>query len=778
MIEQHQPSSRPHSRRPAWRRVAALLQVASLALVVGCGAGGLDTGATGNPGGGSGGGGSGNPGSGGGAGSGGTGNPLDVVLDFSVENRSNTARTETVRASVPFPRGGYASLDNLVVSGEATAWLPLQYWSDGTVKIAQAQFTTVLEAGQTKAYRVARDEQALTGTFARNPWVAQFAPSLELGAEVRDTFSVAYRGFAAGNGEILQETPLVQVRRHRTYHTTATGGIGRDYLSSTFYVTEYRDMPFVTVDWILGNDYLGADSVPQGNSDPNLRPLGSVDVKSAMFLCKGASAIMPYRATQEGIGQPYSVGSGYMGAVVMQDTYLSDAQTRRYRFLLRFEPQGAAQGDLDRWRDTATSINNEPLLPLATQRTWEETAAAGLVGGPMAGPGDSGTRAMQEYFSWAGANHFGTWGNRADPLSTHTTGTPRNHPLSPELAHAIQGQFPRLLVTLEQKAWAQAMRPFHLYGLQVGAEQNILLWNGLPHAVSGEKLGRAALASSDPYVAYRTATVGRPVAHGWIAYDTEHWSNDLLFDYWTLSGDAWAKEELRLLGQTLKAVMRLRTYATANMQAARAEGWCMQGFAQSFLATRDAGLREYAMRRAAEVVDVQRNKAHASKAIKFQTNYPSTNFPMNHEYYMPWQHGAVLFGYLGAYVTFEDPLMMEIAEDVVDAVQYAWVANYQHPTLGYVANGLRYYVPISHNGTPIPANHWDATAGIGAQMGSSPLGGVHSFLVTGLHVLAALTPDASVRQRAELYGGMLLGTLDDSARWDKWKYCLPRRYQP
>ncbi len=736
----------------------------TLLLLSACGAGGGDTGNTG--------------GGGGGGGAGGTGNPLDVVLEFAVENRSSLPRTETIRASVPFPKGGYSSLTNLVVSGEQTAWLPLQTWPDGTIKLAQAQFTTDLLAGQTKNYVIARDEPALTGAFTRNEWVGLFAGSLEIGAEVQDTFSVPYRGFAAGAGEVLQTTPLVQTTRHRTYHTNGSGGIGRDYLSSTFYVTEFRDAPFVVVDWILGNDYQGIDNIPAGNNDPNLRPLGTVDVRSAMFLCRGATAVEPYRAAQEAIATPVGVGGGYLGAQVMQDTFLADAQTRRYRFLLRFEPAGAAQPDLDRWRNSAVGMLEEPILPLASQRTWEETRAAGLVGGPMAGPADSAARAAHEFGSWDASNHFGTWGSHGDPQQTQTTGTPRNHPLSPELAHAIQGAYPKLLIALEQKAWAQAMRPYHLYGLVVGAEQDLLLWSGMPHSVSHEKLGRAAFSGNDPYAGYRTLSAGQSTAHGWTPYDTEHWSNDLLFDYWTISGDAWAQEELRLLGETLKAVMRIRTYATANMQAARAEGWCMQGFAQSYQATGDAALKDYALRRAAEVVDVQRNVNHASKALKFQANYPSTTFPMNHEYYMPWQHGAVLLGYLGAYRCFEDPLLLQIAGDVVDCVEYAWVVNYQDPVLGFVPQGLRYYVPISHNGTPIPANYWDNTAGIGVRFGSNPVGGVHTFLTTGLHLLAEMTPSSQVRQRAELYGGHLLGGVDDEGRWNKWLYCLPRAYQP
>ena len=723
----------------------------------------------------------GNPGSGGGPGGpGGAGNPLDIVLDFTVANDASEARTETVLASVPFPFGGYqpGDLANMVVSGHQTAWLPLQYWADGRVKVAQAQFTDEFAAGEQKDYVVARDEASLTGAFQRNAWVAQMIDSLELGAEVRDTFQVGYRGFATGAGEVMQSTPLIETRRYHTFHDPmGAPGIGRDYLTSTFYVTEYRDMPFVMVDWVVGNDYLGADSVPGGNSDPNLEALGSVDVRAAHFLCKGASAIMPYRASKSGIESEIGMSGGYRGFRVMNDTWIADAQTRRYRFLLRFEPSGASAPELNRWQATARSMMSDPMLGLASQQAWQLTGAAGLVGGPIEGPGDANARAIGEYQSWEGQNWFGTWGGHGDAQATATTGTPRNHPLSPELAHAIQGHYPKLLFKLEQMAWAQAMRPYHLWGVEVGAEQQILLWDGIPMLiVPGEHLGRKQLRDSDPYPQYRTAMVGQHWAHGWNPYDHEHWSSDLLFDYWTVSGDAWAKAELRNLGQSLKGTMRLQYYYTSGIQAARAEGWCMQGFAQCYQATQDESLKTYAMRRVNEIIDVQRRKDHPSKAILFQGNYPNTQYPLDHKFFMPWQHGAVLYGFLGAYHAFGEPKLLEIAEDVVDTVEYSWVTNITgHPTFGFVAQGLRYYTPAEHNGVEVPANYWDGLP-VAQHLGDSPLGGAHSFLIGGLHMLADMTSDQDVRSRALFYGGMLRGNVTDNDRWNKWYACLPRNH--
>lgn len=761
--------------RSRWQGLAH----AALFTLVACGSGGGDLGGSGgDPGGGSGGGG-GNPGGGGGGNPGGAGNPLAIVLEFSVKNESNLPRTETIRASVPFPEGAYqpSALANMVVSGHQTSWLPLQHWGDGTVRIAQAQFTDEIAPGESKDYVVARDEPAMTGSFERNEWVAAAGTNLQFGAEVRDTFNVVYRSFATGSGELLNTTPLVETRRYRTYHTAVGApGIGRDYLTSTFYVTEYRDMPYVMVDWLIGNDYLGADNIPVGNTNPNLVALGDADVRGAYFLCKGATAVERYFATRAGIEAQTAMSGGYSGFRVMHDDYISDAQTRRYRFLLRFEPSGAAMPDLQRWRDTATAMMQKPMYPLATQPTWEQTKGAGLLGGLIAGPGDAYQRAVGEYQSWLATDHFGTWGTHGDLHGTAVTGTPRNQPLSPELAHPIQGQYQLGLQQLEQMAWAQAMRPYHLWNLHVGAEQHILLWDGTPMlAVPGESLGRRLIDENDPYPAYRSLSVGQPKAHEWFHFDHEHWTTDLLFDYYTVTGDAWAKEELRQLGESLKGVMRLTYYYTSGIQQARAEGWCMQSWVQIWLVTRDDSLRNYAMRRVNEIVDEERRTELPGKPLVCIGNYPASSYPYDHEFSMPWQHGALLWGYLGAYKYWHEPVLLEICEDVALLVEHAWVLNATHPTFGFVPTGLRYYCPATYNGTPIPANYWDSLP-VGIHYGDSPLGGAHIFLIGGLYHLSDMTSNSAVRTRALHYADILRGTVSGGTRWSKWFLCLPAHH--
>ena len=234
-------------------------------------------------------------------------------------------------------------------------------------------------------------------------------------------------------------------------------------------------------------------------------------------------------------------------------------------------------------------------------------------------------------------------------------------------------------------------------------------------------------------------------------------------------------EELRLLGECLKGLMRLNTFATQNIQSTRAEGWTMQGFVQSYLATGDESLKDYALRRVNEIVEPDRRKNHASKAMTFQYNYPGTLFtPVgNHQFYMPWQHGAVLFGYLGAAEFFENSTCMQICEDVVHMVDHSWARNVNTQTWGLVGDGLRYYVPTASNGVPVLPDHFDLTPGIGPRFGDSPLGGAHTFLTSGLLLMEQRSTDPTISTLAGTYGRMILGNVNNFNRWDKWNAVAP-----
>ncbi len=758
-----------HARAPA-RRWKAALGAALVALALGCNLEENSSGGSGASGSASGGGGTQRRGP--------SGNGLPVALRFAVQNDDSRARVETILASVPFPQGLTASLADYGVRGHQVAWLPLQRWPDGSVRVAQVQLTDALAANEAKTYEVVQGVPSLSGGFAPNDWVASFGGGLRFGARVQDTFGVDYEAYCPRGGEVMQETYLVRVTRHRLYHqAVGQTGIGRDYLASTFYVTEYRDAPWIAIDWVLGNDYLGADDT-SGKTDPNYFPLGDIDVNSAQFLARGAAEVQPYLPNLHAIEPPVPERGGWSSFRVMSGTYLADGQTRRYRFCLRVEDPNAAPGLQSTWAQRFAAFVAEPLQPLATLAAWQATGALGLHGGPLDGPSDAFARAERDYQAWLRSSAFGTFGDFGDVKYSNTTGTPRNAPVSPELAHAIQGSNSHLLRALEQKAWAQAMRPYHLFGLTVGAEQDILLWDPVAYVrngrqLSAESLGRLALWSNDPYAGYRSRVDYR--GHDWNGYDHEHWTTDLLFDYWTVSGDAWAREELRQLGESVKGLMRLKGYYTASVQPARAEGWCMVGLVQAYLATGDVGLRDYALRRVHEVCEPQRQQAHPSRTMYIQDNDPRTTFPQSHRFIMPWQHAAVIYGFLAAHEFFGDDTCLRIAEDAVATVEYSWVRDYLDPVFGLVPDGLRFHAPYEHNGSAVAVDVWDATPGIGVRWGDEPLGGAHDFFNAALLLLAERSEDPVVQQKALHYGNILLGPLDDAARWYKWNTVAPEQ---
>jgi hypothetical protein len=182
--------------------------------------------------------------------------------------------------------------------------------------------------------------------------------------------------------------------------------------------------------------------------------------------------------------------------------------------------------------------------------------------------------------------------------------------------------------------------------------------------------------------------------------------------------------------------------------------------------------RSFAIDRVRDIVERDRVKGHPSGALFFEGSDGRTPFPTPHRYMMPWQHGAVLYGYLAAWKFFGDPLFLSTCERVAACVDYAWARDFQHPVLGFVPNALRYYCPVEYQGSPVLPNAFDAS--IGVIYGDGPLSGANSIPMGGLLLLSQVTQSESVRQMAEQYGTLLARLpLRDDYRWSKWYSILP-----
>lgn len=760
----------PHGR--TLRRFTAL----SLAFLAACSSGGVTSDAGG---GGTGGGGTG--GTGGGGQAGGWGRALSITPAFDVLHTTPAAITDTVRVSIPFPEGMVHDLDRVGVAGRATAWEGLQRWPDGSFRVAQAQFTDDFAGNENARYEVVQDVSALTGGFTPNEWVTQHGLGLRMKVRVRDTNSKRYEAeIPAYGGEVLQESPLVRVSRKRVFHEPAENGcIPRDFLTSTFYVHEFRDVPFITVDWIVGNDYLGADD-PNGSTDPNLYPLGGVDVNEASILFRGDSSVRAYMPELHAVDAPAQEGD-WTRFGAMRNTYIDDGQTRRFRFHVLIEHPNASQEVLGRWRDTLAVRAESAPAGLCDIETWQLSMGLGLHGGPIDAPSDADARATADWQRFVGdADNLGTWGAFGDTKRTNTSGTPRNTTVSWEAAHAIQARSREKMVMLEHKAWAQAMRTCHLFGLEMPAGGDLYLWYPMALApgqpdITPETLGRRALWGNDPYPHLRTRVDYR--GNGWNGYDSNHWTLDALFDYWTLSGDPWAREELRQLGQSLKGQMRLEQFPTSNIRNARSEGWAMVSFVQSYMATGDETLKQYVLRRIDEIVEPSRRKDHPARMIHEHDHDPRYGVGDNTTAFPPWEHASVMLGYLGAYKYLGSETALRIAEDVVTTIEYSWVSDYTNPRTGrYYEHGIRYATPIRHNGQSVPANYRDQDPTLGANIGGQGLNSVNQFFVAGLSVLPYYSTDQTVLQKAEWQRNILLPDPSDSDRWNKWFLVCPQYY--
>ncbi|MFQ5507442.1 MAG: hypothetical protein ACE5F1_21985, partial [Planctomycetota bacterium] len=463
---------------------------------------------------------------------------------------------------------------------------------------------------------------------------------------------------------------------------------------------------------------------------------------------------------------------------LLRNTWLDDGQTMVWRFNLLYADTTTSREELEAWEAVFRAETEAPLRPLATLRTWQESDALGINGGPVSGPLDAGARARKELVVWRWGKDFGPFGSWGDVKWTAQTGTPRNGPCSAELGHAIQAEEPGLLEVLEGKARRQALRTCHMWGLRVGSGNEIYLWNGIPlrkgeRITSLENLGRKQLYDLNLYAAYRTGVNWSWHDHGWNAYDQEHFTTDLLFDYYTVSGSFWARDELRMLGQCLKGLMRLGFYFTSAVQPARAEGWTMQSFVQCYVATGDEDLKRYALRRINEVVEPKRLRTHPSRTLTLEWDHSRTGFPSSTGFFMPWQHAMVAYGYLGAYRFFGSKTALRIAEDVVYTVQHSAVFGYRDPKFGFVDYGLRYYVPAMYRSAWIPASFFDRTHGV--RWGDNPRGGAHAFLIGALYRIAHTTEDSLLRAFALFHARELLGPLDPSRgkTWSRWNFPIP-----
>ena len=599
------------------------------------------------------------------------------VARFSVENQAPTIRQEIVRASIPFAEGAYKSLSNLQVRGIDTAWLPLTYWPDGSIQWAQAQFFDLLDPSAIHNYQitVGKAIPADRLTIAA-PWLLEPILQGKIRTEVEDIYGTVYDAgleldYSAGPHGVVASTPYLITYRLRSYHRPKDPkkrGIDRDFLSLTAYLTFFHFCAHAEFTLVLGNDYLGADD-PKGSKDPNLYPLGDVRFRRFSLVILGKElAFVPRFVHENQLEQPIEI-VGDDGPIGWRQNligpgkshYLGDACTKLFDFVL-FAPLGnprirSTNEEEQRRRDSAHALAAAPLIPMIDVDDLRRTRAANAHGGPAPATPRARSAAESAYFQWLDREHFGPFGTWGDAPSTHQTGTPRNTPIA--LHAAYRARHAGLMSMALAQALQQSVRPYHLFGLQVEPDQDIYL-EGLPMRrgdtwVSRETLGRSHLPeAAELHRKELLLPYGGP--HGFNAFDYEHFTVDLIYECYCMTGMPWLKDELAMLGEQLKGMLRPAKYYFSKARHSRGEGWCMKALALIHRATRNPSLRQLAIERIPILEEAQ--TASGAAVAQFGDRRAVGE---GVDFDAPWQQAIYVMGMVAAYREFQDPRFAELA---------------------------------------------------------------------------------------------------------------------
>ena len=666
-----------------------------------------------------------------------------ALCSLFAKNSSVQARREVVRCSVPFARGARRTLDRVAVKGHETSWSVLTRWDDGSVQWAQAQFIDELPAAAMRRYEVVEAPPIDTKrAFVTSPVLVKALLGGAITSEVEDVFGTVYKArlvpdASAGPDGLVRSTPLVRVYRFRDYHRAVDEnkpGIGRDFLTLTAYLTLYHGFSHAELQIVLGNDYLGSDS-PKSD-DPNLRPLGNVRLRRFSLVVDSLElAFVPRWIRENRLRPPEPLlddkgeQRGWRQHLIGPGAghYLGDACVKRFPLVL-YAPLGNArerpQDDAERLRRaSATALAQAPLYALPLLSDVRRSRALGANGGPAPWTAGARAAAAAQYDKWRSRDHFGLYGTWGDVAMTPTTGTPRNTPLGLHLA--VRSSDRRLMLRAEGWCLQQGLRPYHLFGLRVTPEDDIYLM-GLPHRrgkrfVSKNTLGRSKL--SEESAKHRDKLRVHPKRpHGMNAFDYEHMTVDVLYDFYCLSGEVWARDELDVLGWQLLGLLPRSKYGFSRPGTSRGEGWCMQALALCYRATGHEEFKAHAIHRLRAL-----EKARGKLGNPTAQGPDRRAFGEGVAWDAPWQQAAYVLGMAAAYRSFGHDGFAKLA---VETCRYMATHGWEDGA------GPKYFVTIED-----PDRRFKSGRGSGTQ----------EFCASALVVAAEIAHERSQKSDAQLF---------------------------
>lgn len=538
-----------------------------------------------------------------------------------VRNPHVVALRTIVRASVPWPRGVLHDPARIRVAGAPAAAVPLLRWPDGSLQVVQVQFEAELPAAQETELPVELAAQALPPPPAR-AWM--FPASLPLVCELRDPWDRAWHTTLepdphAAAGGLVVATQLVEIRR---LLGPLRDGSGAALLDVVAYLTRFAGERHAELTLLLGN---GAS--PHGSAPA----VGPVRFRSFALIAAdrrlrarphwiGANLLERPQITPDGGWRQQLLGPS-------DQLYLGDRTGKAWRFDLFWDEQAD-----DAARERADLLAGAPPVAFADLDWTRHTRAWSVHGGPAPAlaPGfDPSADMIWQWQSSARFGPFGGFGDAEDPLLADRA---RETPFS--LHNVLRTRSPSLLGIAEAIVLQQPLRP-------------------TPGCVPRLPADTAAFRAAMPEHA-----IERP--HGWVALGYEHFAVDLLYDWFWLTGDPLARDELARCGSGLPALL-----AGVPFRTARGEGLCLRAGVQIAQATGDEALFDLLLRHAHALLP-QLGRA-PSAAVLPQPGHArvfGTEVPFD----APWQLSLLVRGLHALHVTTGDLDCAAAAVQIADAM--------------------------------------------------------------------------------------------------------------
>ncbi len=544
---------------------------------------------------------------------------LAVMLPQSpavlVSNPGSSPRQEVLRISMPWPRGQHQELAAVKVAGVQAPCVPLLRWPDGSLALVQIHTRVRLAAGAQQRLLVEPLQQAV-----EEPAFAQTLPAqLPLFSEVEDPWGRVYRAklqpdTSAGPAGVVLETSLLRVRRFRAQHRSLQDGAVM--FGVLAYLTTFADESRAELLLCLDN----ARHLPGPVLGPcRFRSFSLVSTDRRLL-------IRPRFAAENLLAPPQAEGpsdidgpSDIEGKEGRRQVLLGPGD----QFYLGDATAKAWHLDLG-WQELAAG----PALTAFADLAWvRHTGAWGMHGGPAPGPQKETQRTSQELQVWRQHSDFGPFGGFGDPKQAAAQGTPRNGPCA--LHNVLRFQSPALLRKAQGMVLQHCLRP---------------LPASSPRLPADTKSFRQGLSQRS-----------QQMPHGFTALDYEHFSVNLLYDYYWLTGDPLALLELRRMGEGLP-----RLLAGLPFMTCRGEGWCMQATAQIARATGAEELQKLVLQRFHTSVLPQMGKLPSCHVLA-QPPHPQALGPLL-PFDAPWQMAALVHGLHAMQQTTGDAKLLAAAE--------------------------------------------------------------------------------------------------------------------